>query len=612
MTESDGAFIEWSDERYSTEIDRFDEQHKHLFGLLNDLHVAIEAGHSEAVVGDILEELERYTEYHFGDEEEFMQDCGYAMDCADCFYDHREFHEEFVETVAEFRERHENGDPITVDVLEFTREWLDAHIGGEDVDQRYSQYYAEEVPDDYEYRPGKLNQTRGGERTYEAEDTEVALGSDVYVGGTVSIPKGTVADWFARQVDRHGDRPAAYVPTGDGYEPQTFRELYTQAWAVAGGLLDAGVEPGTTLGICARPSYRWSVVDIACHLAGVVSVPIDAGQTAERTVTVEATTDIETVVVDGTASEAITAGAERVFEIGDLPTGDRDSLPGFDADPDDVATIVSPPHAEMGTVECAVTHRNLLAAAAMLSEQFPATRGSTGTALLPQSRIFHRAATYYLWNRGAAAAYIPTDDVVSGLKAVDPDVLIGSPELYDHLRSELEAAIAELGGLKRRLADGAAIDRGQAVQNGNTGTLTDSAAARVVFRPLRESFGLADLDHALSGTEPLDPETTKFLWGVGVPVSQVFGATELAGVGCVNEYGTERLTALGEPLPGTEVAVTDSGAVAFRGDHVVERYWETSDVATAATTGEWYVTDETGQFDDEGRLRRRGPLEATE
>nr|WP_276275496.1 hemerythrin domain-containing protein [Halomicroarcula sp. SYNS111] len=101
--------------------------------MLNDPYVAVDEGHSEDAVGDVLRELERYTGYHFGDEEEFMQDCGYAMDCADCFYDHREMHAEFAETVREFREKHEAGEPITVDVLEFARDWLDSHIAGSDV-----------------------------------------------------------------------------------------------------------------------------------------------------------------------------------------------------------------------------------------------------------------------------------------------------------------------------------------------------------------------------------------------------------------------------------------------------------------------------------------------
>ena len=612
MAQSGEDFIEWRDERYSTDIDRFDEQHRHLFGLLNDLHVAIEAGHSEDVVGDILEELERYTEYHFGDEEEFMQDCGYAMDCADCFYNHREFHAEFVETVGEFRERHENGEPITTDVLEFTREWLDAHIAGDEVDQNYSEYYRETVPDDYEYRPGKLNETRQGERTYAAEgDGEVVLRSDVHVGGTVSIPNASMADWLARLVDRHADRPIARVPTGEGYETRTFRELYDQAWAVASGLLDAGVEPGTALGISARPSYRWSVVDAACQLAGVVSVPISPAQGAERAVAAETTAGVDAVVVDDSASDAIANAAGTVFEMDALPVGEREGLPGFDAAPDDVATVLPPADPDAGMLGSAVTHRNLLAAAAMLGEQFPVTRGSTGTCLLPLSDVFQRVATYYLWDRGAAVAYRPREDVVGGLAAVEPDVLVGNPQLYEHLREQLQDAIDDMGGLKGRLADGAAVERGRALQNGSSGSLTDSAAARVVFGPLCESFGLGELDYALSGTEPLAAETVQFLWGVGIPLSQVYGRPALTGVGCVNEYGSERPAALGTPLPGTEVAVTEDGVVAVRGDHVVDRYWETSDVTAEATTGEWYVTDDEGRVDEAGRLRRPSPPEAT-
>jgi hemerythrin-like metal-binding protein len=144
------ALIEWNDDRYSTNIDRFDEQHQNLFELLNDLHQAMEEGRAEEELGDILRELERYTEYHFGDEEGFMQDCGYAHDCSECFYSHQEMHENFASKVTELRKKHENGEYITMEVLEFARDWLDAHIAGDDQDQSYGEYYVEEV-DDYQF-----------------------------------------------------------------------------------------------------------------------------------------------------------------------------------------------------------------------------------------------------------------------------------------------------------------------------------------------------------------------------------------------------------------------------------------------------------------------------
>ncbi|APW98286.1 long-chain fatty acid--CoA ligase [Halobiforma lacisalsi AJ5] len=139
------ALIEWDERRYSTEIDRFDEQHQNLFEILNELHQAMEEGHAEEKLGDTLRELEEYTEYHFNDEEEFMNDCGYAQDCANCFHNHQEMHDEFAQKVTELRKKHENGEYITMEVLEFARDWLDSHIAGEDQDQSYGEYYAQEV-----------------------------------------------------------------------------------------------------------------------------------------------------------------------------------------------------------------------------------------------------------------------------------------------------------------------------------------------------------------------------------------------------------------------------------------------------------------------------------
>jgi len=51
---------------------------------------------------------------------------------------------------------------------------------------------------------------------------------------------------------------------------------------------------------------------------------------------------------------------------------------------------------------------SLLAAAVTLGEQFPVTRGSTDTCLSPLSYVSQRVAVYYLWDRGAATACVPT------------------------------------------------------------------------------------------------------------------------------------------------------------------------------------------------------------
>ncbi|WP_276250740.1 bacteriohemerythrin [Halomicroarcula sp. SHR3] len=150
--------IEWDERRYSTGIDRYDNQHKRLFEVLNQLHDAMEEGHAEEELGDVLRELERYTEYHFTDEEEFMEGCGFADDCSECFFGHQEMHEEFAQKVTELRKKHEEGEYITMEVLEFARDWLDSHIAGGEQDQSYGEYFASEV-DDYDFSSHHIDES---------------------------------------------------------------------------------------------------------------------------------------------------------------------------------------------------------------------------------------------------------------------------------------------------------------------------------------------------------------------------------------------------------------------------------------------------------------------
>jgi len=607
-------FAEWDDERYSVDIERFDEQHKRLFGLLNDLHAAMDEGHSEEKVGDILRELERYTDYHFGDEEEFMQDCGYAMDCADCFYNHRETHEEFADRVTELREKHENGEYITMEVLTFVRDWLDSHIGATDVDQSYSQYYSEELTD-YEYSPGQLRQHRraddsiasdaaGADQTdtdATASEYSVTVNSEIHDGGELTVPDEPMAAWFETLADTHGTRTAAFVEADDEYVSKSFDELYDRARSVAGGLLATDLRPGDRVAIVAKASYEWSVVDLACHLAGFVSVPVYPQLDDERIAEI-----LSSLAVDGLVSEVETAveieeTAGTVVQIDDLPTTEPRALPGFEADPDDVTTIVfdaSRPDDHSG---CALTHRNLRAGVAMLREELPLDPGQTGTALLPLAHVYQRVATYYLWGAGSGVAYLGVDDVTDDLGTVKPDVLVGSPHVYQELYGDLQDRIGDLGWMKRKLA-GRVASYGRGIVDGSGTPLKYKAANRVVFGPLRDEFGLDEIEYALCGTGRLDDHLVYFFRGLGVPVSEIHGPIESTGVGALNSASAYVPGAVGRPMPGTEFAISEDGEVLLRGPNVMTGYLDEHMTAYAIRDG-WLMTGDTGRFDTADNLQ---------
>ena len=611
---AESRLIEWDDERYSTDIERFDEQHQYLFGLLNELYVAMDEGRSDEEVGDILRELERYTEYHFGDEEEFMQDCGFSMDCADCFYNHREKHDEFEKKVRDLRQRHEAGEHIELEVLRFVSDWLDSHIAGVNQDQRYSDYYDENL-DDYEYEPGKLREDREveaahpealGEET-SVEDLDVSLGSKIRAGGTLSIPNGPVAAWFERVCDRHADRTAMALPNRPDRDELTFAALRDRAEAVAAGLLETGLEPGDTVGIYADPTHEWSLVDVACHLAGLVSVPVSNLYSDERALHIIDDADIDVLVAERMVPVTVEQAVETVVHIEDLPTGHRDDLPGFDRDGDDVATIVY----KLGTNKhprgCTLTDENVRAGVKMLTDRLSLDAGGTGTCFLPLAHIYQRLAGYVLWQTGNAVAYMDTDEFEQGLRAVEPDVLVGVPQAYERLREVIEDRMRDMSGTRKFIAGNVAEKYGATMRAEESPSrrlsVKHSMAEKTVFGRLRAAFGLSNVTHALTGTESIDDETIQFFWGFGVPVQEIYESTELTGVATVTEQDDYRADIVGTPFPGTEIALADDDEVVVRGPGVMDGYWNDDEATAYAIRDGWYHTGDIGEFDDDGALR---------
>ena len=125
--------VRWSD-RLSTGIRVFDEQHKKLVAILNDMHEALKSGKGREALADILRRLENYARTHFTSEEVIMRKYEFPG-----YLEHKREHEQFIAKVKEFRRRYEAGDlTLSFDVLKFLKDWLINHIMG--TDKKYGPY----------------------------------------------------------------------------------------------------------------------------------------------------------------------------------------------------------------------------------------------------------------------------------------------------------------------------------------------------------------------------------------------------------------------------------------------------------------------------------------
>jgi hemerythrin len=80
------------------------------------------------VLGEILNNLISYTATHFKTEEKYFNLYSYPEKET-----HKVEHEKFVETVTKFKKEFDSGNAtISIEVMNFLRDWLTKHINGED------------------------------------------------------------------------------------------------------------------------------------------------------------------------------------------------------------------------------------------------------------------------------------------------------------------------------------------------------------------------------------------------------------------------------------------------------------------------------------------------
>lgn len=121
-------YIEWKAE-YDVGIAIIDYQHRKLVNLINDLYETNQKqDFKEDLLTIILDELVKYTSYHFSTEEKMMEKVNYIN-----LNSHKDTHEHFVERITYLQTQLiENKNDIGKDLFEFLRKWLLQHILKED------------------------------------------------------------------------------------------------------------------------------------------------------------------------------------------------------------------------------------------------------------------------------------------------------------------------------------------------------------------------------------------------------------------------------------------------------------------------------------------------
>jgi hemerythrin len=120
---------------YSVSVEKFDNHHKKLIEMINELHEKMMEGKGKETMVNIVKNLKDYADYHFIAEEKLMEEHNYPQ-----YEEHKSEHEAFFRKVKEI-ENDFNSDKrdVAIRTYRFLKDWLINHIQG--VDKKYSDFF---------------------------------------------------------------------------------------------------------------------------------------------------------------------------------------------------------------------------------------------------------------------------------------------------------------------------------------------------------------------------------------------------------------------------------------------------------------------------------------
>ncbi len=105
-----------------------DKQHKVLVEMINELYDAMMEIKGQDVLSKIVKRMVEYAAIHFMVEEKWMAEFKY-----DNYSEHKKIHDDFTQKAIDLKNQlSESGFVLSLDVLNFLRDWLINHIKGTD------------------------------------------------------------------------------------------------------------------------------------------------------------------------------------------------------------------------------------------------------------------------------------------------------------------------------------------------------------------------------------------------------------------------------------------------------------------------------------------------
>lgn len=280
-------------------------------------------------------------------------------------------------------------------------------------------------------------------------------------------------------------------------------------------------------------------------------------------------------------------------------------------DPEDTCLIVTTSGTTGRPKLAMLSHRNMLAMAANLGQVDPKLVTDEFVSFLPLAWIGEQmmaAASSLLFGFCVNFPEEP-DTVQENIREIGPHLIFSPPRVWENLAARVRVKIMETSPLKRALYT-IFLPWGErhaecllAGQRPGPGLRLGRWLAEVgLFRALRDRLGFSRIRSATTGGAALGPDTFRFFHALGVNLKQIYGQTEIAGISCVHRDGRIDFDSVGEPIPETEIVISDAGEILSRSPAVFQGYYRNTQATAETIQDGWLRSGDAGFLKENGQL----------
>ena len=406
----------------------------------------------------------------------------------------------------------------------------------------------------------------------------------------------TASDALTHWANTTPDRQFLTQPLDGEIRKWTFRQAHDDAARFASALLQLGLSPGDRVAILSKNCAEWIIADVAISMAGLVSVPIYPTAGTE------------------TLSYVLEHSGARAVVIGRL---DKEE-PAQQALPADIQAIatrytsIGCQHDWQAMIDAnePITDKHEPVANDMMTILY--TSGSTGR---PKGVVISYRAYEYASGTNVdvlkfsqddrVLSYLPLAHITERTVIAGPAIFAGCQMFFadkldtfidDMRRAEPTLFISvprlwvqfQIGVHKKTPPE--KLDR----------LLKLPIVGNMVARKVRKGLGLDSARLIGSGSAPISPLTLRWYEKIGVHISEGWGMSETSGLSCTNTpFRSECIGTIGQPLPGTEMKLSDEGEILIRTPGLFTEYYKQPELTDEVKTKDgFFHTGDKGEWDE--------------